>query len=254
MRYIAGFFIAAAVAMYSNATNAAIAHVASTSAGSTGGATVTTSSIDTTGANLIVVAVSYYSDGVVPTLSDSKGNTWTGLTERSLSASSSVRLFYCVAPTVGSGHTFTAARLNSYPTVSVSAFSGAAASPYDQESGAVVGTTSTSYQPGSITPSENNCVLVTGIANGGTSNTIDSSFNATSTGNSGSNHVGGGIAYKIQTTAGAENPTWSWTTSSSRASAMASFKAAAGAAALDPLSTTIPGSSADPLTGTIPGL
>lgn len=254
MKYLAGLLIALAL-IAAEPAHAAIAHVVSTSAGSTGGTTVTTSSVDTTGANLLVVAVSYYGNTTDPVLSDNKGNTWTGLTAREQSGTTmSVRLYYCVPTSVGTGHTFTAGPGGtSYPTISVSAFSGAAASPYDQETGAATAGNVTSFQPGSITPSENNCVLVTGVSTAGTSHTINSSFNATSTDNSAANHLGGGIAYKIQTTAGAENPTWSWTTSTSKAAAMASFKAAASSAR-DPLSATIPGVSRDPLTGTIPGL
>jgi hypothetical protein len=255
MKYFLGYLTAVAVLLGAESSHAAIAHVVSTSAGSASGTTVTTSSVNTTGANLLVVAVTYYGNTTDPVLSDSKGNTWTGLTAREQSGTTmSVRLYYCVPTSVGSGHTFTAGPGGtSYPTISVSAFSGAAASPYDQETGAATAGSVTSFQPGSITPSENNCVLVTGVSTGGTSHGVDSSFNATATDNVGAQHLGGGIAYKIQTTAGAENPTWSWATSSSKASAMASFKAAASAAR-DPLSATIPGVSRDPLTGTIPGL
>lgn len=246
MKYLTRFILAAALTLHSSAASAAIAHIASTTAGSAAGTTVTTSGIDTTGANLIVVAVSYYSLSD-PTLTDSKGNTWTALTARELnSTAASVKLFYCVPTSVGSGHTFTATQASTFPTVSVSAFSGAAASPFDQQSGSATSGAVTSFQPGSITPSENNCVLVTGITTGGTAHTINSSFNATSIGNNAAGaNMGGGIAYKIQTTAGAENPTWSWTTSAGKAAAMASFKASANV--INPLSSTIPGSGIDPL-------
>lgn len=206
-----------------------IAHIASTSAGSTGGTTVTTSAIDTTGADFLVVAVSYYgsTSNADPALSDSKGNTWTALTARELGFNNAAaKIFYCKPTSVGSGHTFTADRTNTYPTISVSAFSGVkATSPFDQESGTSTNSASTSYQPGSITPSEDGCLLVTGICSDGTSHSVNSSFNATATDVLSSNHMGGGIAYKVQTTAGAENPTWSWTGSTWRAAAMASFKA-----------------------------
>ena len=247
MKYLVGFLIAVAALLGAESARAAIAHVVSTTAGASApGTTVTTSSVDTTGANLLVVAVSYYGSANDPTLSDSKGNTWTGLTARESNGTSpAVRLYWCKPTSVGSGHTFTAAQAGSFPVVSMSAFSGAATSPYDQESGTAVATGSTSYQPGSITPSENNCVLVTGVATAGTSHSVNSSFNATATDNLASNHIGGGIAYKIQTTAGAENPTWSWTTSTNRAAAMASFKASANV--INPLSSTIPGSGIDPL-------
>lgn len=212
----------------------AIAHVVSTAAGSVGGAPVTTGAIDTTGANLIVVSVSFYNT-TAPALTDSKGNTWTALTARTTATNPGVRLFYCYNPTVGSGHTFTATQAVSFPTIGVSAFSGVAASPFDQESGASTSGAGTTYQPGSITPSENNCLLVTTVSTNTTTHTINSSFVIGGTvDQSGGNHMGGGIAYKIQTTAGAENPTWSYTASSSRAAAMASFKAAATSVKIAP--------------------
>lgn len=208
-----------------------IAHVVSTSAGSTGGTTVTTSGVDTTGADLLVAVVSYYGQTGTgdPAFSDSKSNSWTALTARELGFNNAaVKIFYCKPTSVGSGHTFTAAATNSYPTVSVSAFSGAkATSPFDQESGTATNSASTSYQAGSITPSEDGCLLVAGVTTDGTSHTINSSFNATATDKLSSNRMGGGIAYKVQTTAGAENPTWSWTGSTMRAAALASFKPAA---------------------------
>lgn len=202
----------------------AIAVVQTAVAGSTGGTTVTTGAVDTTGANLIVISVSSYNSAVAPT--DSKGNTWTPLTDR-LNGAYHERLYYCASPTVGSGHTFTAAGAASYPTICVLAFSGAHATPFDQESGGGAAS-GTSSQPGSITPSEDNCVLVTGVDFGaGVAASINGSFTASSVDYDTSDHMGGGIAYKIQTTAGAENPTWSWTISGVNATAMASFKAAA---------------------------
>lgn len=206
-----------------------ISHIASTSKGSSGGSTVTTDSIDTTGADLLVAVVSYYGNTTDPVLSDSKGNTWTGLTAREQSGVTfSNRIYYCKPTSVGSGHTFTAGPGGtSYPTISVSAFSGTkTSSVFDQESGAATAGNVTSFQPGSITPSEDGCLLVTGVSTDGTSHSINSSFNATATDKLTGNHLGGGIAYKIQTTAAAENPMWSWTGSSSKAAAMASFKPA----------------------------
>ena len=63
------------------------------------------SAIDTTGANLIVVMASYYRTVPASDFTDSKGNTWTALTERIL-PDIAARIFYCVNPTVGTGHTF----------------------------------------------------------------------------------------------------------------------------------------------------
>ena len=207
--------------------HAAIAVVTSVITGGTQHS-VTTTGVDTSGANLIVLLVSSYHAGGAVTVSDSKSNTWTALTQRNSTTDIRARLYYCASPTVGASHTFTASGSGIYPSLGAIAFSGAAASPFDLESGGAAESGTTS-QPGSITPGENNCVLVSGVGNGGTGMSINSGFTASSVDFSFGAHNGGGIAYKIQTTAGAENPTWSWTTSSANATAMASFKAEAAA-------------------------
>lgn len=190
----------------------------------------TTSAVDTTGANLIVVAIGSYVPNGAAAITDSKSNTWTALTARA-STNARVRLYYTVPSSVGSGHTFTSTATGAFPFCSVVVMSGAHASPFDQESGGNAAS-GTSSQPGSITPSENNCVLITGLNfYTGNTATINSSFTRQATNYGVSNNLAGGIAYKIQTTAGAENPTWSWTGSAENATAMASFKSAGSVAA-----------------------
>ncbi len=97
------------------------------------------------------------------------------------------------------------------------AFSGAdTVVPFDQQNGVATPTTTTSYQPGSITPSENNEVIVTAITSGGgvTSYSIDSGFTISDQFDlSGGGHFPLGMAYLIQTSAAASNPTWSWSNS-----------------------------------------
>ncbi len=100
----------------------AYALVVSTVKASTGTTSVTTDAVDTTGANLIVVAVHNYTVATVaPT--DSKGNVWSALTRRTSSGSDSVQLYYCLSPTVGTGHTFSFSESGRYPTLTVSAWS-----------------------------------------------------------------------------------------------------------------------------------
>jgi hypothetical protein len=75
----------------------------------------TTPTIDTTGANLIVMSAAYSGSAAI---SDSKGNTYTlGLSR----GSSIIALFYCINPIVGTGHTFTIAA--SVGSITVAAFS-----------------------------------------------------------------------------------------------------------------------------------
>ena len=76
---------------------------------------VTSTAINTTGANLIVVNAAWYSAGSADvTISDSEGNTgWTALTTRTSTLVSN-RLYYKYAPTTSATHTFTLSGTNSY--------------------------------------------------------------------------------------------------------------------------------------------
>lgn len=204
------------------------AHVASTVKGLTqnGG---TTDAVNTTGANLLVAVGSWYpASGGAPnlTITDSYGNTWTGLTAREL-GNTKVRLWYSAAPIVGSGHTLSTSTGDSYSTLWFGAFSGAAASPFDQESGATTGG-ATSLAPGSVTPSEAGCLCVTGVTSDGSTLTVPTGYTGGVANYSVGVHMGGGGAYLIQGAAAATNPAWAAAASAGMAAALATFKAAAG--------------------------
>jgi hypothetical protein len=217
----------------------AITVIATTAAGSTdSGMSVTTSPLDTTGATGIILVVSSYGVGAPGyTIADNKSNG--APIDPSLfhtTGSASVRLWYYLAPTVGANHTFTVTCSPSaeYPWIAVLAVSGLKlTTPLDQS--AQNGAAAASVQPGSVTPTEANELLVTGLGFYNVSlPAIDSSFtlSQSATGGSGQ-YFPGGMAYKIQTTAGAENPTWSWTGGSTEAAALiATFKA-------EPTTTTL---------------
>ncbi len=181
-------------------------------------------SIDTSGSNLIVLAVCGES---IDTVSDSKFNTWIPLTQYSNGGVDTfVTIYYCYNPTVGAGHTFTNSR--SYGWIGVEAFDNSASSPFDQENGAG-GNGITSKQGGSVTPSLNKELIISAVGNGGSASTqlINSGFTKTNGTDavSGINY-GGALSYKIQTTLGAENPTWSWAGSATGTVANATFKVA----------------------------
>lgn len=190
----------------------------------------TTSPIVTTGANFITVGLVCFcaGDPVGGDLTDSKGNSYSVLTvSRDVSGNFMSVIFYVANPTVGSGHTFSFTTGGTYASFYASAFSGVkTSSPFDQQNqGNSIGTT---VQPGSITPSENNELVVTVgqvDANAGTTPTINSSYIVTDA-NSGINSqgVGGGFAYIVQTSAAATNPTWTLGGVAGSA-AIASFKA-----------------------------
>lgn len=202
--------------------------MAHTVAASAAGNGFTTSAIDTTGADLIVISIGYYNGTNTATVSDSKGNTWTALTQRVTANNGAHRLFYCASPIVGTGHTFTLAGASTFGSMEVAAFSGAAVSPFVSEGG-TTGASGTSLNTGSITPTENNSLVITGacireVANLGDTFSIGSSFTI-SDGQVGigSQNLGSSLAYKIQDAAGAENPAWSWENSDEVATGIAVF-------------------------------
>lgn len=202
---------------------ALVAHAKATAVATT---TSTTSAIDTTGSTLLVMVVAYLS-GTVPTISDSKGNTWVALNEYTSGAGNGrVRMYYVKNPTVGSGHTFSAAAGASYNSICVASFNETdTAANADSQNG--VGTVSaTTQQPGSLTPSINNALLVTGLELVATSGsaTIDSGFTVVDTQTDASNFAVA-LAYKIQGAATSVNPTWTAPGSADRmAASIAAFK------------------------------
>ena len=102
------------------------------------------------------------------------------------------------------------------PTITVLVFSGTVGSTVDKQNGATSVSTVTTAQLGSVTPSTNGQVIVSFLAPNGpyTVPTIDTSFIITDAIVSGSSRLQT-AAYLIQGTAGAVNPTWNWTSSTS---------------------------------------
>lgn len=172
----------------------------------TGGGAGPTADVDTTGADLIVAAI-HHATGATIAFGDNKSNTYTGLTAR-VGSVSGVQLYYKLSPTVGTGHNFTVTGSNIYAVISVAAFSGITG--FDKEAGTTA-SSSTTCSPGSVTPAANNAVLFTAVT-GDVANfspcSVGSSFTKTSDIALTGNNMGGAAGYKIQTTAGAENPTW----------------------------------------------
>lgn len=199
-----------------------------------GGATFTTSpSIDTRGANLIVVGVSQYQGaGALAAPSDSVGNTYTPLSIYTAASNTWVRLYYTQGASVSSAtHTWTLTGTTFFGALYAMAFSGSAASPSDGDVGVVPGgAVLTSEQTGALVPSQNNELIVTMLSGSASSAyAVDSGFTQpdASTPFTASTCEGAAMAYLIQTTAGSVNPTWSWTGSASAALAITGFKAAA---------------------------
>jgi len=200
-------------------------------------ASVTSSAFNSTGANLLIVAIDWLQT-TAPTLTDSNSNTWTPLTVRTNTTRFSLQFFYAKNPTVGSGHTFTVNRSGGwYGCGMLSAWSGAdTTSPFDQQNGTATATGDTGLSTGSVTPGSPNELVITafglddpggntvGVSGGAGFTQID--FTDVSPGAL----FGLATAYQIQTTATAVNPAWTRSTTNTQSGdlgVVATFKAAA---------------------------
>ena len=213
---------------YASSLFSPISLVVSTSKGDDGSTiqAITTDAIDTTGCSLLVVAISCnHASAGESTITDSKSNTWVELTERE--SGSYIQLVYAKNPTVGTNHTFSWAGTGgkAYPTLMVAGFNRTDTSANaDQENGATSASAST-LATGSITPTTANQLIVTAVSHGQGSVTIDSGFTEIAdVGQVGAQHVAGAMAYKVQTSAAAVNPTWNAGGAGTIAAAIASFK------------------------------
>lgn len=204
--------------------------------GSSGGTSTIT--LNTTGADFLVAVVAAVRSIYFPSLSDNYGNTWTKLIgEQAGTNETYAGLYYVQNPTVGSDHVITLGS-DAYNTVDVLAFSGmATASVADQNNYATAGET-TSVPTGSITPSENGCLIIAGLGSsiaGNTAPTINDSFTVDYAASSNSsNYADIGAAYLVQATAAAIDPTWT----------LAS--AGGSTASVGFIASFLPGSSAPP--------
>ena len=201
----------------------AIAHVASAGAASTDGISVSTGAINSTGANLLVAALSWKQGS--NTWTDSKSNTWAGLTQQVVAGGEIAQLFYVVgSPTVGSGHTLDVSFADS-PSAFLFAFSGAGS--YEQETGA--DTFGSTLQPGSMTPASAGALVFQMLAfNVSGTLSIDGSYTGLLQQNLTANARGGAAAYLIQGAAAATNPTWTHSPGSSSLAARGAVFLASG--------------------------
>lgn len=188
----------------------------------------TTPAINTTGATLLVAVVTGFNTNA-GILTDSAGNTWTALAAAQNASLLTCRLYYCASPTTSASHTFTASQGYSYLALSVYAFSGTDPTPLDVSNGqAHEGVDLTSYDTGSVTPSQADSLIVAGIALNSAIPvpTVNSGFTVTglSSGHPDYFHKTIASAYLTQGAPAAVNPTFSWTGLSDAAAKIAVFK------------------------------
>jgi hypothetical protein len=206
---------------------------------------VPSTAIDSTGGNFIVLSVSYIT-GSVPTITDSKGNTYGSPIGTPPSAGGLVSNaeWRVLGATCGTGHTFTITHGGPFLAFAVKVFAGVATSAADDQTPVGNATTGQgTIAPGSLTPSVNDTlVTVTAMCSDGQSlASIDGGFSTGPTVPATGSNFGCGIFFLIQTTAAAAGPTVTLSSASTYQAAMnANFKAAAagGAAPFVPTETT----------------
>lgn len=177
--------------------------------------------IDTTGASLLVAYTNSQESEIQVT--DSRGNSWTKLTVSSnINTNLYGIIWYASNPSVGTGHTFTVSTTH-FPdihvVISVSAFSGVnTVSPFDQQltnNDYNVLANITNLSTGSLTPSADNMLIITGVTtdndNSSADFTIDASFSIIERHFLDSTLNCGAHAYKVQTSVASVNPTWTQT-------------------------------------------
>ncbi len=191
----------------------------------------TSADITTSGASLFV-AILAYSTGDSIVLADNDSMTWNaGLTVATGDFGGEARLYYALG-SGRSGHHFTVSG-GTTPGLCVAAFSGTAtSSPFDQQNQA--NNQTTIADAGSITPTQNN-ELVISCCTGATVIAVDSPYTVTDILNGvGGVNWGAAMAYNVQTTATATDPTWTTPTFGSGAK-IASFKEPGAASGGGPL-------------------
>jgi hypothetical protein len=182
-------------------SSAAVASGAATAAG-----------VDTTGATLIVLGCTTVFSMSPPT--DSKSNTWTQVAVGA-AHNTNFSIFFCFAPTVGAGHTFTLPSNGSgyNQTIVMAAFSGAGQSGGSARDGghqSTSGTPPTPAQAGAVTPTVARDIVISlaAIEQGtGVPNSPDSGFTVAVVAGAGTGQAVS-IAYLFQNSAAAVNPLW----------------------------------------------
>lgn len=194
-----------------------IDHAASVGAGTSTAPSVT---MDNTGANLLVAALAAISTAG-PT--DSSGNTWT-LVFSSAVDSGELSLFYCANPVVSSSQTIAFAA--DYSSCCVASFAGVAAAPLDQKLIGTQATGVTTVRPGSIVPSQNNCLVISAVGshNVASSVSVDSGLTLLDYEDFvTSSAYGSALAFYIQPVAASIDPTWTYNASVDAVAAILSF-------------------------------
>jgi hypothetical protein len=185
--------------------------------------------INMAGANAEFVCVTYY-NGTFTSLADSQSNTWNAAVSAvGVSGSdSTTTLYYALSASVSSSQTFTVTTSGGYPSIVAMGFSNVATSSALDQTNNSNYASQTSSPPGSVTPSTSGQLVIPCMGLSGTPNNSFSSvgggFTLVSVPYIGGSYFGTGMAYLIQTTATASNPTFILSSSGTGQAVQASFK------------------------------
>lgn len=187
---------------------------------------------NSTGASLLVAVVASYALSPAPVVSGNFANTWASLTAYVTSARARLQILYVKNPTVGASHFVAANGTSSYPSLIVAAFSDTNTSANADQANGSANDSSLTLAPGSITPSEGNELIITGLGSDNTVASIGSGFTLIDS------VVGAGfrasMAFFVQSAAAAVNPLWTMNSggaTDAAAAAIASFKSLGGGGA-----------------------
>lgn len=169
---------------------------------------VTTSAMDSTGADTIIISVQTYNTSVPLTaISDSKSNVFVQLSHNDFGVYDQ-RIFLCRNPTVGGSHTFSFSTGGaSYAVVSAVAFSGVGVLSANDYTNA---TSVSSVSAGPLTATSNGSLFYFSIGTGSTvtQSSVSGGFTEITDIEGIANFwMGLHTSYKIQSTAGSETPT-----------------------------------------------
>jgi hypothetical protein len=197
-RLVAALFVALALRAQP-AQSALLTHT-------TWSSTSTSSAINTTGATVLAIAQSTILGPAA--VQDSASNTWTN-GNTITSGARNVRINWVVLPTTNASHTFSSPSANANDVFAVAAFDSTPSSSFDTQGtgGFSAGTT---VQPGSVTPGNANNLFLTALGGDAYDTiSIDSGFSiADHLGKVAFVHEGVALGYLIQSSATAQNPTW----------------------------------------------
>ena len=189
---------------------------------------VTTTAMNCSGANLAtIVVVDFNQDATSGTMTSNPSNTWHALTNSTDGGTNDTAVWYAEGLSANSTMTFTYSG-GSFPAIFVACWSGAKSSSAFDQQNQNFGTPP--LTTGSVTPSENNELVIAGVTTAQATETFSIDGGFTKTDESplvAATNEGGAMAYLIQTTATIADPVWTLANSTGSAAAIATFKAAA---------------------------